>query len=121
MVKPGLYNAFETGDQRKTAWIKTNVVASQNYNYPNKYKVRMNATVTEYYMMLRLAEQYLIRAEARARQNKLPEAISDLNVIRARAGLGPLTAVLNQDQVLAAVAHEYKEGDRDLVRLDAEG
>jgi hypothetical protein len=87
-----LYNAFEAGDQRKTAWIKTNVVASQSYNYPNKYKVRMNATVTEYYMMLRLAEQYLIRAEARAQQDKIAPAQSDINIIRSRAGLAATTA-----------------------------
>jgi hypothetical protein len=41
-------------------------------------------------MLLRLAEQYLIRAEARAQQDNLTGAIDDLNVIRNRAGITPL-------------------------------
>ncbi|MBO9573328.1 MAG: RagB/SusD family nutrient uptake outer membrane protein, partial [Chitinophagaceae bacterium] len=51
---------------------------------------------TEYTMVLRLAEQYLIRAEARARQNKLVgenSAEADINAIRLRAGLTATTAV----------------------------
>ena len=43
--------------------------------------------------MVRLAEMYLIRAEARARQNKLVESLADINVIRNRAGLLDAVAV----------------------------
>ena len=65
--------------------------------------------VTEYYTVLRLAEQYLIRAEARAQQKiNLPGAISDLNLIRNRAGLDSLSPTLNQQQVMAAVAQERR-------------
>src|SRR5207245_162544 len=63
---------------------------------------------TEYYMMLRLAEQYLIRAEARAQQNNLAGSILDLNVIRTRAGLQNLSASLTQAQVLRAVEQERR-------------
>jgi len=45
-------------------------------------------------MVLRLAEQYLIRSEARAMQNNIAGAISDLDIIRQRAGLN-LLADLN--------------------------
>ena len=38
-------------------------------------------------MMLRLGELYLLRAEARLKQNKFSEAEADLNTIRQRAGL----------------------------------
>ncbi|MEZ4970791.1 MAG: RagB/SusD family nutrient uptake outer membrane protein [Flavobacteriaceae bacterium] len=41
----------------------------------------------------RLAEQYLIRSEARTHQGKLPEAIADLDRIRERANLSPLSNV----------------------------
>ncbi len=37
-------------------------------------------------MVLRLGEQYLVRAEARAQQGKVAESASDINIIRARAG-----------------------------------
>jgi len=56
---------------------------------------------------LRLAEQYLIRAEAMAQQNKIPEAAADLNVIRSRAGL-PNTTAATQSAMLAAILQERK-------------
>jgi len=37
-------------------------------------------------------ELTLIRAEAYARTNRLPEAIAQINIVRARAGLGTKTA-----------------------------
>lgn len=48
---------------------------------------------TDNNIMVRLAEMYLIRAEARAKQNKLTDALADVNVIRKRAGLADATAV----------------------------
>jgi hypothetical protein len=41
----------------------------------------------EYSTVMRLPEQYLIRAEARAMQGRLSGAIKDLDVVRSRAGL----------------------------------
>jgi len=91
-----LYNSFEAGDNRKQEWTKTLVTGNASYPYVNKYKTDLNsAWVTEYPMVLRLAEQYLIRAEARAWQGKLGganSAESDLNSIRSRAGLADTTA-----------------------------
>jgi starch-binding outer membrane protein, SusD/RagB family len=79
------------------------------YAYPYKYKVRTGVyPYTEYNMVLRLAELYLIRAEARAQQGKLSEAITDLNRIRSRAGLSGLAPTLTQAQVLAAVVQERR-------------
>jgi hypothetical protein len=59
----------------------------------------------EYPMILRLAEQYLIRAEARAQQNNLIGSQSDLNVIRTRAGL-PNTSASTQQDLLSAIYRE---------------
>ncbi|SCC45486.1 Starch-binding associating with outer membrane [Chitinophaga costaii] len=112
-----LMAAFETGDQRRNAWIDSSDNSQSGtpalYYYPYKYKTGKHNTVvggtaTEYYMVLRLAEQYLIRAEAAANgaPGGLPAAITDLNVIRVRAGLPPLPATLEHDAVIAAVAHE---------------
>jgi len=68
---------------------------------PYKYRSYTSSTTSdpdnsrkENSTVLRLAEQYLIRAEARAQQNKLDLAIADVDVIRARAGL-PLIANTN--------------------------
>ena len=61
-------------------------------------------------MVLRLGEQYLIRAEARARLgSNLSGAIGDLDKIRSRAGL-PLIATTNpgitQPALIDKIMHE---------------
>ena len=56
-------------------------------------------------MVLRLAEQYLIRAEARAQQNNISGSQSDLNLIRNRAGLVN-TAANDKTALLTAIEHE---------------
>ncbi len=61
---------------------------------------------SEYIMVLRLGEQYLIRAEARAEQNNMSGAIADLNVIRNRAGLFNYTGPSDLQSVLTAILHE---------------
>jgi hypothetical protein len=105
-----LLNSFEPNDQRRIAWVDSTDYLSTFYYYPFKYKVYVGTQgyLPEYYTILRLAEQYLIRAEARAQQNNLSGAIADLDVIRNRAGLDSLSPSLTQPQVLAAVAQERR-------------
>jgi starch-binding outer membrane protein, SusD/RagB family len=104
-----LLDAFETGDKRKVAgnWVQSNTVSGQTYFYPYKYKQRTNPTA-ESYKVFRLAEQYLIRAEAKAQQNKLISATSDINIIRNRAGLLSLTLNQDQSQILSAIEQERR-------------
>lgn len=108
-LRPSLMNEFETGDMRKTNWVG-NVTTSSGatYYYPFKYKIKAATTpaLQEYIMMFRLAEQYLIRAEARAQQNKLTESIADLNIVRNRAGLGNVITGPNQQNLLNIIYHE---------------
>jgi hypothetical protein len=106
-----LVNAFETGDARLTNWVGTFTTTTApvtTYYYANKYKVAsLSSTiaVTEYPIVMRFAEQYLIRAEARAQQNNLSGAVADINIVRARASLANTTAA-SQSDILDAVAHE---------------
>lgn len=101
-----LLNAFEAGDKRKANWTNTINVSTTTYYYPNKYKQYTTATTNiEYLMELRVAEQYLIRAEARARQEKTGDAQYDLNAIRNRAGLANTTAT-TKDDLLTAIMKE---------------
>jgi hypothetical protein len=107
-VSSQLLSSFESGDSRRTNWVHDTTFAGTPYAYPYKYKQGTNVTtVKEYVMVLRLGEQYLIRAEARARQGKLPEAIADLNLIRNRAGLGNYTgSTTDPAAILGAILHE---------------
>ncbi|HEX6427489.1 MAG TPA: RagB/SusD family nutrient uptake outer membrane protein, partial [Niastella sp.] len=111
MVRPELYNAFEIGDKRKTNWLGNTTIAGTFFYYDYKYRQLTAPTSTaniEDYMLLRLAEQYLIRAEARAQQENLTGAIDDLNAIRTRAGITPLLYGLSKSDVLLAVEKERK-------------
>ncbi len=103
----GLINNFEPGDQRRQDWIDSISVSGKVYYFPYKYKVKSSSVLTEYSMVLRLAEEYLIRAEARVEQNNIPGAQADLNVIRNRAGL-PNTGADNKNDLLKAIGHERR-------------
>lgn len=111
-----LLASFETGDLRKTNWTKefkdVSVTPNVSYIYPFKMKVNISsAAPPEYTTPLRLAEQYLIRAEARAHQNKLDLAIADLDVVRIRAGLKAIAETnptISQTNLLAAIHQERK-------------
>lgn len=98
---------FEPGDRRKTDWIEEIAVAGETFYYPFKYKIDAGNVLTEYSTVLRLAEQYLVRAEARARQGNITGAQHDLNVVRNRAGLDNTTAV-TQAALLDAIMHERR-------------
>lgn len=103
-----LYNAFEENDQRKNNWTDTVTAAGKLYPYAWKYKLWISETTGEYLITMRLAEQYLIRAEARAQQGKITgagSAAEDLDMIRSRAGL-PMTSAATQPEMVAAILHE---------------
>jgi tetratricopeptide (TPR) repeat protein len=110
-----LLNDPLTGGTRSTLAAKT----TAGLWYGNLY-YRSPATDPAY--VIRIAELYLIRAEARAQQNKLDDAKADLNTIRDRAGLAVTTAT-SQGDILLAIENENRlefalEGHRwfDLVR-----
>lgn len=95
-----LLNDPKTGGNRNTLIAKDN----QNRWYGNLY-YRTPATDPSY--VIRIAELYLIRAEARANQEKLSDALIDLNAIRDRAGLAPITAN-TKDSILLAIENERR-------------
>ncbi|MEJ2883600.1 RagB/SusD family nutrient uptake outer membrane protein [Pedobacter sp. GR22-6] len=102
-----LNNSFEAGDARKEAWTASTVYNGQTYFYPYKYKSLVAGANSEYYTLLRLAEQFLIRAEARVQQNNFAGAREDLFAIRDRATLGALTSN-DKNQLLLAVEKERR-------------
>lgn len=100
--------AFEAGDQRASKWINSTTFNGITYYYPVKYKIgEREAPPTEYSVVFRLAEQYLIRAEARAELGDISGSQEDLNVIRNRAGLGN-TPANDKASLLDAVMQERR-------------
>ncbi|MBV4358778.1 RagB/SusD family nutrient uptake outer membrane protein [Pinibacter aurantiacus] len=107
LVTSYLLNAFQVGDKRKDGWLNARVYNNRTLYYPYKYKIRMNQTVFEFYVVERLAEQYLIRAEANTRLGNIAEAIQDINAIRTRAGLPPTTAS-DEQSLISAIEQERR-------------
>ncbi|MBS1526461.1 MAG: RagB/SusD family nutrient uptake outer membrane protein [Bacteroidetes bacterium] len=108
VINPVLLNSFETGDLRASSWINVNVARGNTFSYPYKYKSNVLASsTTEGYVLLRLADIYLVRAEAEVALGKLEDGANDINLIRARALL-PGVEVSDAAQLLMAVQNERR-------------
>lgn len=105
-----LLASFETGDLRREHWVGS---ASDSENevtlyYAHKYKAGINETESlEYSILFRSAEQWLIRAEARAHLGDRIGSQNDLNRIRNRAGLDN-TSANSVDELLNAILSERR-------------
>jgi starch-binding outer membrane protein, SusD/RagB family len=116
-LSPQLEEAFEPGDARYNNWVGKFTSNGVDYFYPFKYKVGIeNLEALEHTMVLRLAEQYLILAEAKIQQGNISDGIADLNVLRQHSRLAPTVDVpdplpalptnLSKEDALKAVMHE---------------
>jgi hypothetical protein len=104
-----LLNTFEPGDGRRANWVNSVIVNADTFYFPYKYKsATEGAALTEYQMVFRLGEQYLIRAEAEANgaSGGTTAAIVDLNIIRSRAGLPNYSGATDAPSVSNAILHE---------------
>ncbi|WP_234416222.1 RagB/SusD family nutrient uptake outer membrane protein [Flagellimonas amoyensis] len=109
-LSEGLLAAFENGDGRKVAWIDSisNAGNTVTLSFSHKYKAWITETQSlEYSIRFRLAEQYLIRAEARVQSGDANGAQQDLNAVRNRAGL-PNTTAVGANAVLDAIVRERR-------------
>lgn len=106
-LSQNLIPAFESNDSRFQNWVGVYTLDNiDSFYFPYKYKVyNYGDPVTEYTMVLRLAEQYLIRAEAKAQLDDISGSQDDLNAVRARAGLPPTTAT-DKETLITAILHE---------------
>ncbi len=113
-----IINAFSAEDKRKNATIAYDGVNA----YAKKYDDL--STGADNVIVLRLAEMYLIRAEAEAHLGNpvIKNIQDDINIIRSRAGLSNTTAATTS-ALIAAIEEERRlefafEGHRwfDLIR-----
>ncbi|RAK65297.1 RagB/SusD family nutrient uptake outer membrane protein [Hymenobacter edaphi] len=96
-----LAGAHETGDSR----LPVNVASSPNPTGATRKFFRV--TGDDNVLLIRTAEVLLSRAEAYARNGQLFEALTDLNRVRARAGLAA-RAGLTQAQLITAILSERR-------------
>lgn len=109
-VRPGLVSSFEPGDTRKAAFVQAGTGAQSTSYYAYKWRAKSAvAGKLEYLIEFRLAEMYLIRAEAYAQSNKIPEGVADVFTIRKRAGLLTPPATTTQSGLLVLVASERQK------------
>ena len=106
-----LLQAFEPTDLRLKSWVGDtgHPVSNEQVYFAYKYKKgKAEDGADEYTMVLRLSEQYLIRAEANIHLGHYGAALQDLNVVRNRAGLPCLMEgdFVNNERLLEAVLHE---------------
>lgn len=103
-----LVESFEQGDKRFSNWVRAVGDSTEIWYHVNKYKLNSNTpTSEEFSIIFRLAEQYLIRAEARAQQGNILAALEDLNKVRNRAGLEELL-LDSKVEILDAVYDERR-------------
>jgi hypothetical protein len=115
-----LLNSFESGDARKTKWLGMRTSGGEDYYYIKKYNraiIPESKVIDEYTIVLRVAELYLIRAEARNEQGNSAGAVEDLNAIRQRSRstdgtvVNPLPALettLTSLQLRPIILHERR-------------
>ena len=100
-----LFSSFENNDARLNNWIGTH---TDGRKYPLKFKALTQNPVTEFSIVFRLAEQYLIRSEARANLNDFTGSEGDLNAVRNRAQLESVTQSNDKTILLAAIERERR-------------
>lgn len=104
-VATDLINLYEAGDAR-LGFIYKN---TNNEFYQSKTFAQENVPGLASPKLLRIAEMYLIRAEARAKQNKFGDAIADLNAIRAKRGASQLAGIADANVLSTVMAERQRE------------
>lgn len=103
-----LINSIEVDDGRFDTWIGSLSDGSNTWYYPYKYKQSGSTTTTvECSILIRLAEIYLIIAEAYVRDENIIQGLNYMNAIRTRASL-PIIEQQNKEAVLDAILQERR-------------
>lgn len=122
-VSDKLYDSYDAADTRRDIYIKTDATLAglnrPNATHPgriiNKYAGGAYGTNTENLVnskMMRTAEMYLIRAEARAEQNNLLGATTDINTLRMNriTGYVDVATFATKDAAITEIlAERFKE------------
>lgn len=109
-LSENLVNAFDNDDLRKKNWMLIATYNQKTWYLPWKYQVRLDNT-SEYSIVFRLEEVYLLLAEAYVQQNlpdKIAEALSYVNAIKDRAGIPLLNGQFSKEDLLNEIIAESR-------------
>lgn len=106
VAHPSFSEEAEAGDSRFSS--KTAARSPQTFDgLTSSRGVTVSSSNTAPFPILRNEELILLRAEANIALGNLGPAESDLNAVRAKAGLGPVT-LSSQDQAVNQMLHERR-------------
>lgn len=108
VLRPDLVSLFSTADLRRQNYMAA-VPFGQQTNYRSaKYKNLSVNNPTEYSVIYRLDEVYLMQAEILTELNRASEAIPLINRSRQRAGLPALSSTLSGNDVRIQIREEKR-------------
>jgi hypothetical protein len=115
MVHPSLGANAEAGDTRYTSKVFVRTDTTTFDDLKSNVAVNLSKSATDYFPIVRNEELILLRAEANIGLGNYGLAEADINVVRAAAGLAPVT--LNAGNALDQLLHEkqyslFGEGHR---------
>ena len=102
-----LLDSYEEGDIRRETWTETTRSGASGVVYRSNKWLGTKGDFLENLPIIRAAELYLIRAEARYRTGDASGSIADLNALRSKRGLGPV-AGLSGDALFAQILQERR-------------
>ncbi|KAA0126794.1 RagB/SusD family nutrient uptake outer membrane protein [Chryseobacterium sp. SN22] len=108
VLNPDLISSFSAGDLRWNHYFTAVVSGSQTNYKQTKYKVTATSNTTEYSVVYRLEDVYLMLAESLNRQNKTGQAVPFINHTRQRAGLTALGTSISQSQAMDEMKNERR-------------
>lgn len=103
-----LLATYETGDVRRDTWTETTRSGASGTVYRSNKWLGTKGDFLENLPIIRAAELYLIRAEARFRTNDAAGARSDLNALRTNRGLAVVDAGLSGDALFNQIMTERR-------------
>lgn len=114
-----LFDDIEPGDKRlsKVRVLATPATYSSGVTYTTKYIQNMYNSASDPVSIIRNEELVLIAAEIAAQQGNTAEALKNINIVRANAGLAAYAGATTKDALINAILKErlyslFNEGHR---------
>lgn len=104
-----LLASYEPGDIRRATWTETTRSGASGPVYRSNKWLGHKGDFLQNLPILRGAELYLIRAEARFRTANVAGARADLNALRSKRGVGAVDAALAGDALFAQIMKERRQ------------